>query len=356
MKRVAFLVSLSFALLLSGCSNDDEEEERAKTYQTVGLYVLSEGSMGNGDGQLAYFDYNSTKGVFVMDENKQFQNYGETTNDLLIYGSKMYCAITGDATTPGIVRVINVATGATIQDITITKDAATLKPRRLTASGGKIYVSLYPSAVAQIDTLSYSTKATALSGTFSEGICSYGSSLYICNSGQGTGNTISVVDMAQLTEKETITVPYNPMNIVSAGNGELYFNTASIWSGPAAGPANLHVLNTSTKQVTRTLDVVADFVAAGKNYIYTSATDWDEYESVLKKVSIADKSVSDFTADVDDVIFAYKVSVNPLNGEVFVTQQMGDFIYRYKEDGTYIETLETGKENGAAVVFVNSAW
>ncbi|MDR1273889.1 MAG: DUF4988 domain-containing protein [Odoribacteraceae bacterium] len=316
----------------------------------LGMYVLSEGMMNGANGQLAYFDYNAETNKFARNEERRLKNYAETPNDLLIYGSKMYCAITGTSATGGLVRVINPATGETVQDIPITLGTVPQQPRRLIAREGNVYVSLYPGAVACIDTLSRTPRVTGLTGTFSEGIRAFGQSLYICNSGQGTGNTISIVDIAQFTETGTITVPANPVYIVNAGNGELYFNTASVGS---ATPANLHVLDPATKQVT-TLDVPVENIVAGKNYVYGAATTgWTYGESEFKKISIADKSVSDFTTDIDEVMFAYKLAINPLTDEVFLTQQMGQDIYRFKEDGTLVETLKAGQQNGAAVVFVS---
>jgi hypothetical protein len=210
--------------------------------------------------------------------------------------------------------------------------------------------------VAQIDTASFTVDVTPLSGTFSEGACIYGQSLYVCNSGQGAGNAISVVSVAQFVETATITVPYNPVNIVNAGNGELYFNTASVWSGPATGaPANLHALNAATRQLVKTFNFEAESVAADRNYVYTAATDWGDYGSIVKKVSIADKSASDFSGSADSFMFGYKVSLNPVTGELFLTQQMGQDIGRFKADGTLVETLKTGQQNGSAVVFMNVA-
>ena len=320
-----------------------------------GLYVLSEGAAGSGNGQLVYFDYNSATNKYVRNNTKRFQNYGETPNDLVIYGSKMYCAITGTSVNGGLIRVINVKTGETIQDIPTTDENGKLQPRRLAVHDGKVYVSAYPGAVVRIDTTAYAVNVTQLSGTFSEGICVSGENLYICNSGQGVGNTVSVVNISQFEETDEITVPYNPVNIVNAGNNELYINTASVWSGPAMGNlANVHILNTASKTVTKTFNIEIESIALGKNYVYCSATDWDTYGSVLKKISIANKTVSEFTTDPDDYMFGYKLSVNPLNDEVFLTQMMGDDVYRFKEDGTYIETLSTGQANGAIVAFIST--
>ena len=325
----------------------------------AGLWALSEGVWGGGNGQLRFIEYNESTDKYALftpanEDAKQFTNWGETPNDLMIYGSKMYSAITG--TTDGVVRVVNPSTGETIQDIVITIGTDKQQPRRLAASNGNVYVTLYSGAVAKIDTASFAAQVTELSGTFSDGLCVYGGYLYICNSGQGEGNTISVVNIAQFVETETITVPYNPMNIVSVGNGELYFNTAAVWSGPAFGaPANVHVLNTATKTVTKTFDIEVESIATGKNYVYGAATDWSDFSGILKKISIADKSVSDFTTSTSSLLLAYRLSVNPLNGEVFLTQQMGGGLTRFAEDGTFIQQISNiGQQNGAAVVFVNT--
>lgn len=323
--------------------------------ETIGLYVLYESTMGEGNGQLVYFDYFAADNTFVCNNDKGSQDCGEMPNDLMIYGSKMYCAITGDDIEGGLVRVINPITGQTIRDIIITYESDVMQPRRLTAHDGKVYVTLYSGAVARIDTALYTTDVIQLSGTYSEGICAYGNNLYICNSGQGSGNTISVVGTGLFTEIKAITVPHNPVNIVYAGNGELYFNTASVSSGPAAGElSNLHVLNVATGQVIYTFGEEAESIAAGKGCVYSVATDWQTSYGVVKKISVADRSVYNFT---EDVLLPYKLSVNPLTREVFLTQNMGQAVYRYSEDGIYIETLFAGQEaapqNGAAVVFVN---
>jgi hypothetical protein len=326
-----------------------------KKTELFGLYVLSEGTMGSGNGQLAYFNYDAATGKYVRNEEKRFRNYAETPNDLILYGSKMYCAITGTGLTGGVVRVINPFTGETLHDITLTRESATLQPRRLTAQGGKVYVTLYPGGMAQIDTASYAAGVIPLGGTYPEGLCIAGPSLYVCNSGQGGGNTVSVVNMATFTETETITVPYNPVNILNAGNGELYLNTASVWTGAAAGsPANLHVLQTASRQIVHTFDLAVESIAAGNNCVYGAATDWDDYSGILKKISLPNRTVSDFTTASSTLMFAYKLSVNPVTGEVFLTQQMGQDINRFKADGTHVETLKAGQQNGAAVAFVQT--
>jgi hypothetical protein len=267
----------------------------------------------------------------------------------------MYATITGTEA-GGIVRVLNPITGEIIRDIVLRKESVNQQPRRLAAANGNVFVTLYSGAVAQIDTTSFTNQVIGLTGTFSEGIAVQGQSLFIANSGQGEGNTVSVVDIPTFTETRVLEVPYNPTNIVSTSTGELFLNTAAVWMGPAAGaPANVHVLNATTGQITQTLNTQIESIAAGRNFVYGAFFDWNTFGGSIKQISIANKVVSDFTssANVSSLMFPYKVSVNPITNEVFVTQQMGQAVARYSENGTLIETLQVGQQNGAVVAFVN---
>ncbi|MDR1860501.1 MAG: hypothetical protein LBR06_06245 [Bacteroidales bacterium] len=365
MKRVLFLlllflISLSPVLLLTSCDKDDTTIPVAKA-ETAGLWALSEGNWGSGDGQLAYFDYNSDSNKFVRDNNRRLPNFGDTPNDMLLYGAKLYVAITGSDAASALLKVVNPATGTTIRDVIITDaSSARQQPRRLTAYNGQVYASLYGGGIARLDTATFTFDAIALSGSWSEGIAEYGGALYVCNSGLpgeaygGNGNTISKVDAATFSETAVITTPVaNPVNIVSAGNGELYFNTGGDYFSTGG---EVHVLNTATGAIT-SLGVAATTIAFGNDCIYAAGYDWlasAEYD--VTKIAIADKTVSNFitAAELDGInaMFTYKLAVDAATGEVFLTQQMGEDIYRFKKDGTYIETLKTGQQNGAAIAFI----
>ena len=319
--------------------------------ETVGAYILSEGDYGSGNGQLAYYDFNKASNSFVKNAGRTITNFGETPNDIVVYGSKFYVAVSGTA--GGYVEVRDAATGNQLRTIDMPNSGT---PRRIAVHNGNVYLSVYPNNVARIDTTSYSISTTAIGGNYPEGICVYNQSLYICNSGYGSGNTISVVSIANFTETEQITVPQNPINIGVAGN-ELYFNTASVWGANPYAPdetANLHVLNPATKAV-HTFDIETDAIAIGKDYVYASSFSWDTYEDSFHKVAIASKQVSRFAEnaiDNMDMYFTYKLSINSLTGEVFATQQMGPYVYRLDANGNLLETYNVGANNGNAIAFI----
>lgn len=319
---------------------------------TTGLYILSEGSWGGNNSELAYFDV-ATSTVY----QKYFagQNngtpLGDTGNDLKLYGSKLYCIVSGQYN--GYIEVINPSTGKSIKRIeAVSKNGEADMPRRIAFHDGKAYVTIYSGAVARIDTTSLEIEAYAtLSGNYPEGICVRNSSLYVANSGQGSGNTLSVVDMVKFEETETVTVPQNPSMIAAAANGDIYFSTAdATWFG--GGPSNLHKLDAATNTVTKSFGVPTSKMAIGKNYIYTIETDWDTYGTIAKKVSLTTGEISDFITDDTEFYMGYAVSYNPLSGDVYLTE-MGQTVYCFGPDGKLKNTIKTGTTNTTEVVCVN---
>ncbi|GHT78917.1 hypothetical protein FACS189464_3150 [Bacteroidia bacterium] len=316
---------------------------------TPSWYVLSEGSWGGGDSELAFFDAQKATFTTKYFNAKNGTALGETGNDLKLYGSKMYAVLSGvDAASGGAVKVINPKTGALIATIPVAND----QPRRIAATGGKLYVTLYSGKVAAIDTATLTITAYAtLSGTYPEGVCAYDGKLYVCNSAQGTGTTISVVDVATFSETTTITVPQNPSMIEATATGDIYFTTADYtWGG--GNPSDLHKFNVANTADITTFDIRATRLAIGKNYIYTVDTDWSTMDAVVNRVNLTTGAASAFDVDTPFVL-GYAVAADPASGNVYFTDQMGDDVYVFDESGALKESFHTTVPNGSAIVFIN---
>ena len=83
-----------------------------KLPETSGLYILSEGNWNMNQAELAYYDIESDniqKKYFFTQNNT---NLGDTGNDLAIYGSKMYCVVSGaNLDHGGYIEIITPPTG-----------------------------------------------------------------------------------------------------------------------------------------------------------------------------------------------------------------------------------------------------
>jgi hypothetical protein len=305
-----------------------------KALETAGLFILSEGYFGQNKSDIAYYDMKTkqlSKNYFTQQNG---QSLGNGANDMAIYGNRLYCVVTGldTVSSGGYIEVVNPETGVSIKRIEVkTEDGKNARPRRITFHENKAYVTAYSNSVVRFDTVSLNIDGkAALSGTFAEGICLYGGNLYVCNSGQGSGNTISVVNLESFSETETITVPQNPSMIAATAAGDIFFTTADAsWSG--GNPSNLHLLNPAQKQVSRTFNIRASNIAVSSEYVYAVDFDWNDYSEHIGRINLQTMAVENLNNIVDGHFMTYNVSVNPLNGDFYLGNQGDDFIGFDKE-------------------------
>jgi len=317
---------------------------QSKALETTGLYILSEGYYNSNTSNLAYYDMKTeqlTVNYFTQRNNNG--QLGDGANDLAIYGSKLYCVVSG-GNTPGHVEIINPETGVSIKRLTIEENGIVSSPRFITFYGNKAYITTYSNNIVRLDTTTLEIDGKAdLSGTYPEGICQYNGHLYVCNSGQGAGTTISVVNINSFNEIETITVPQNPLMIEATASGEIYFSTSDLtWNG--GNPSNLHLLNPVEKRVANTFNIRASRIALGKDFIYAVDFDWNEYSDHISKINLQTKAITDISSwveDFSDMYTVYNVSVNPLNNDIYLTNQGQDCLV-FDKDGTQKFALETG--------------
>ena len=371
-KNLLFYAACALTLVLGSCSDEmfDNAEQvnnpSSQNTRAVGdanwtkAYVLCEGTWKQTppslSGRLITYN-NNWVGVDTLE-------VGDTGNDLILYGSKLYCAVSGHDLTAnnGGIWVLNAATGVpyttTMKQYDDPKNGYNAMPRRLAAYEGEVYITLYSGTVIAIDTLDYEiTKYIELDATYSEGICIANNTVYVCNSGNtgdsyaGQGTTISKLPLDLSTETQ-ITVPTNPKLIAQAPNGTLYFNSLGNYTTEKSA---LYKLNGDSYSHVANL---ADAFKIGDDGIYTTYVDWYDpsYEmpTTLQKVSFAGVAAPFTTSKLPDLMLGYSVSVNPFNGDVCFGQS-GQNLYVYSSDGTPIRAdnpIKTGTANPNSVVFV----
>ena len=319
---------------------------------TAGLYILSEGSWGRNQAELAYYNVKTEGLEKKIFEARNSSKLGDTGNDLAIYGSKMYCVVSGASTETGggHIEVINPATGISIKRIPfVDAEGEADLPRRIAFHKNKAYVTAHSGIVARLDTASLSIDGYAkLSGDGTEGIAKYDGKLYTCNSGKGSGNTISVIDIASFKETNTITVPRNPVNIKASTTGEIYFSTDMLYDADPMESSRLHSINIKSGNITSYYNN-AGRLAIGNGYIYSIETDYTTYGSYAKKIKIGTETESDFTTGLSDYFMGYSVSVNPLDGNIYALGQ-GQDVAILDADGNLIKSLKVGTGFGNTVV------
>lgn len=326
--------------------------------KSIGFFYLAEGSWKKGNGELGFFSYDPESNEYTHVDALRKEKYGETPNAMIAYGSKIYVAISGtQGENNGLIRVHD-RTGKLLKEVKLSSENGSLMPRQLVAHEGMVYVSAYLdpvntfSYVAKLDTMEYMPKYAKITGAHSEGLAVSGSELFICQSGQGKDNKIAVVDLGTFTEKEVITVGYNPVNIVSDGKGTIYFNTWHIWSPNT--PSNLYKLDAATRKIVKTYDVRTSSLALHNGMLYVTDINWTDYSSTIQKIDPVSGTVSDFSKKaLPDVMLAAKVlAFDDERQELYIKQSSGPSIFRFSYDGKLIDEIKAKQANIADIILI----
>ena len=222
----------SLLLILYSCRKDEVIYPTIGTQVTAevregGLYMLCEGNMGSNKARLDYM--NLKTGTYYSNwygaqNPKQVKELGDVGNDLKQYGHRLYA-------------VINCSHKVEVMDMKSRHIGQVNLPncRYMAFSGSKMYVSAYVGSVAdadllgsvyEVDTVSLQVTREVKVGHQPDELCIGDGYIYVCNSGGYLTNrydsTLSVIDIATMTETQRIKVGVNPTRIRRDNNGRLW--------------------------------------------------------------------------------------------------------------------------------------
>lgn len=219
------------ATSFTSCLNDDDDNSSSNpTGYISSAYVVNAGSYySNIPGSLtkitgAYTaSSTSTTSATLNFTSGNLYSLGNTANDIMIYGQKMYVVNTGDNT----INVYNRSTLGLIKTIdtqSLYDGAQGCQPRKLTGAGNLVYFTSYgveddgtgyksgsKGYVTAIDTVSFAKQASYEVGSYPEGLVATGQSLsnyyvFVANSDYGQGDgTISTINVVSGTGTVTTT-------------------------------------------------------------------------------------------------------------------------------------------------------
>lgn len=331
--------------------------EQAKKPELMGYWILSEGYAGQGNSEMAWYDVKTQEL-----KKKQFKAIndialGDTGNELKLYGSKMYAVISGPGfgtETPegtSYIEVINPKNGESIKRVQFTTaEGVAAKPRNIIFEDGKAYISSYSNEVVRLDTASLELDAHAtLSGTLAEGLTYNDGNIYVCNSGQGQDNKISVVDAETMVETKVIETAMNPTGIVSESDEAIYFST----NYP---DYTLYKLTVEDESIMQIPDVaVADMTYMNEN-IYACAFDWGTYMGEVSQYNTSTAETTSLNLDLADVgipmIMEYHIGTINGSDNLYLSGMGQDVVIFDPNTQEIKHAFETGVPNGSGVVAV----
>ena len=374
---------LGLAVLLMGtavmtsCSDDNDGPETYLQEYSTGAYVVNSGNMYNKiESSLTAIDYASSTATQKVFKAANGRSLGNTANDGIVYGNKIYLAVDQSNT----IEVIDKKTKQSIKQIKTTDllgKAEGAEPRHIIADGGKVYFTTYGGYVAAVDTTDFALQKKWKVGNSPEGLVFGNGNLYVANSNYAAGGgNISCINLSNdKVETKNIEGVNNPTSIYYASN-VLY-----VLDNPVYGPApDYAATGENALRAVSFAEGKSQKVADG-NYavcVTPGATTRMQaahpYFYVLNAPFGGTPSVSVFTAGTiqpqamtlsEMPVKPCGIFADPLNGHIFVlSYRLGDkgnpdyngngYVVEYYRAGQKQHEYETGV--GSCAMFFDSAY
>lgn len=376
---------LGLAVLLMGtavmtsCSDDNDGPETYLQEYSTGAYVVNSGNMYNKiESSLTAIDYASSTATQKVFKAANDRPLGDTANDGIVYGNKIYLAVDQSNT----IEVIDKKTKRSIKQIKTTEllgNAEGAHPRHIIADGGKVYFTTYGGYVAAVDTTSFALQKKWQVGSYPEGLVIGNGNLYVANSNYGAGGgNISCINLSNdNVETKNIEGVNNPTSIYYASNvlyvldnpvygpapdyaatGENALRAVSFTEGKSQKVADGNYAVCVTPGVTTRMDVVPPYY-----YFYVLNAPFGSTPSV--SVFVAGTIQPQAMTLSEMPVKPCGIFADPLNGHIFVlSYRLGDkgnpdyngngYVVEYDRDGQKQHEYETGV--GSCAMFFDSAY
>ncbi|WP_456087579.1 DUF5074 domain-containing protein [Parabacteroides sp.] len=224
-KYVVLLGAVTLCAGFFSCDDDvdGEEPQPADTVITSDFFILNRGNQGENNASIAYYDAASGTLNDKFYEDANGSRLGDSAEDMLVYGSKMYVSVTSS----NRLAVMDMS-GKLVKAIEPENEGGEpMRPRYLAADKGKIYMAyFYGHSVAVLDTASLEVEKVIPVGRYPEQIVVSNNKLYVANSGGNDypnyGKTVSVINLSSLEVEKEIEVVINPCRLEANEKGDIY--------------------------------------------------------------------------------------------------------------------------------------
>lgn len=327
--------------------------------QIKGLYILNEGNMGSNKCTIDF--YNCTNGYYLRNIYAErnpnvVKELGDVGNDIAVYQNKLFAVVNCSH----FVEVMDARTAVHTGTVNITNC------RYITFKGDKAYVSSYagpvqidpnarPGKIVEFDINTLEITREVVVGYQPEEMVIKDNKLYVANSGgYRPGNydrRVMIVDLDSFEVTKEIDVAINLYRMEMDNNGRIYVSSRGDHYGIGS---NLYVIDSNTDTVTDTLGIAVSEMHLNENKLYMTSVQWS-YITGSNEISYTmfdtDKQEIVSTSFIDkdiakEIKIPYGVTVNPENGEIFVTDATDyvtpGYLYCFTPEGQFKWKVRTG--------------
>ena len=335
------------AVSLTACSDDDDDEPNNAPEEKINsVFVVNSGSMGSNDASISIIDLDSNKVYNNCFVNATGRQLGDTGQDAVRYGNRIYIAVSGSNT----IEVIDRKTLKSVKTIQ-PAEGKPGTPRDILAYGGKIYVSLYDGYVAKIDTASLAIEDSIAVGPNPEEMTIANGYLYVANSdGLNYGNayengkSVSKIDLKEFKELSKIEVIVNPCKLASDKDGNVFVISIGDYGTIPATIQKIDKNDKVSKIGEGTLMACYENTLYTINAPYGAATiDFVSYNTTNGTVEKAN-----YISGEELPSNPCGMNVNPQSGEIYIGSYDGfnytsdGFVFEYSANGTFKAKYNVG--------------
>lgn len=317
-----------------------------------GLYILNGGNQGENNASISYYDIATGKLTTDIYKTANGSGLGDSAEQMLIYGSKMYVTVTAS----NRIAVLDM-NGKLIESIEPKEGDEPMNPRCMVADNGKIYVSyFYGHAVAVLDTTTLKIENKVSVGRYPEQLAVANGKIYVSNSGgldyPNYGSTVSVIDLNTFKVEKDIDVIINPGSLMADSQGDIYVislgdygdikNTLQRIDGKTGA---VTVMDNATK-----MTIVND-------KLYTAYAQWGVPTITYKKYDVLTEQLIDgnIIKDGTDIASPYAIAVDPLSEDFYITESSwgstGSLFTFTAEGKLKDKAIDTGGYEAKSVIF-----
>jgi hypothetical protein len=285
MKLIKYIIIT--LLVLTSCKKEKVDTSVMDSSFNNGLLVLNEGLFQHNNSTLSWINLANNEvhnDVFLEKNNRPL---GDTGNDMLVYGGKIYIVVTGSST----IEVIDKKTLKSIKQIQFNYNNQPQEPRKMAIYSGKVFVSSFDGYVTAIDTVSLNISKRIKVGRNPEGICVANQSLYVANSGgldfQNVDTTVFEIDLNTMSVVDTFIVGNNPGSMIADEFNNIYVVKRGDYT---SDPSEIVRINTSDKSVTN-LGIAASSISKRGNQLYISYFNHSSGSSAVSTYDCASQSL-----------------------------------------------------------------
>jgi YVTN family beta-propeller protein len=347
MYEIRMVLILLFGLMVFciSCESDPTSALSEKIPEQIlqGVLVVNEGNFLQSNSSLSYYDAQNGTIYNNIFKNINGVDIGDVAYSINLYDTLAYIVVNNSDK----IEVMNINNFKKVRTINLPKGNS---PRHIAFSdAGKLYVTnLYTNNVSIFNPTSNIVETNIPVGANPDGILITDGYAFVANSGFGSGNTVSVIDLDENRVVKTLKVGYNPQWLELSSDGMVHVLCSGAYNDffdpQDDTPGGVWIIDPENKTVMDSMVMgqgehprALTLSAGGKGY-FIYAGNIMEYDTNMLQVT------NDTFIQMSDG-FPYNVRINDLSGELYVCDAKD-----YVSVGDLIIYDLQGREKGRHIV------